>query len=180
MARSVNDFVNRRNRPTLTHGARFRVALVPDESESPTGGILAKMAFGILTVSMVVRLVGVVMVCQMYQAIRGQSFHNMDDTDAIVDSLTQVTTSLAAATDWLVASNGLTIAGAVLGGVALMRYRYRARWIMLAFIPLAIVHLPFPLYGTLFGIACLGFLFWHRREFSPPILISPLSQDEAH
>jgi hypothetical protein len=135
------------------------------------------MALGLLLAGMAVRVVGIVI---MYQGIRAMAFHDMDDNDAIVASLTQVTTSLATAGDWLLASNGLTIAGAVLSILTLVQYRYRERWIMWAFIPLALVHLPFPLFGSLFGIACLGYLFWHRREFSSPIPISPLSQDEAH
>jgi hypothetical protein len=172
MARSLNDFRNRRQRETLTRGVRPLMASAREDVDG-WGRVFAVIAVALLVLGMVVRIVGVVLA---YRATQGMTFTDMGNTDYIMQTLKHVSSSLAVATDWLVFAGASSFAGIVFGWTAIVKKRCRAPWLLPTFVALALVHLPLVPLGTLIAAVSLWYLFRHRHEFSlpkPVIAVSP-------
>lgn len=145
----------------------------PREDVDGWGRVFAMIAVVLLVLGMVLRVVGAVLA---YRATQGMTFTDLGNTDDILQTLNQVRSSVAAATDWLVFAGASSFVGFVLGWTAIVKKQCRAPWILPTFAALALLHLPFVLFGTVFAAVSLWYLFLHRHEFSSPkpvLSISP-------
>lgn len=103
---------------------------------------------------------------RMAAAVEHMNFAQMDDLNAVKETLTKVTRSLGAAGDTLLLGNTVLLVGGGLVTYAFMGGRFRQRWFLRCMLVFGLLLFWDPLLGTIFGLWCFWLLFSHRREAS--------------
>jgi hypothetical protein len=145
--------------------------------EQPWGHWLAGAACGTLAIGLALRVYAY---HKMSASIGSMSFDNPDDTDAVITSITAVTSQLGAAGDWIAVADLHLFLGAATAVIVLWKVRYRAPWFGITLACLATLYLFAPLSGTLFGVCFLFYYFWNRRSFVRPIPVLSATPHETH
>jgi hypothetical protein len=158
----------------LRHG---HPAIEPVQVELAWVARLAGAACGMLALGIAVRVYAFYSISI---AISDMELNDPNDTEAVIASITQVTSGLGGAADWLFAANALFVFGTASAVFALRKYRYRAPWFGITLVCLAFLYLFVPVLGTLFAIFYLWYHLQNRRSFSSPAPVLPSSVHEAY
>lgn len=161
-----------------TGGLRHRhPAIEPVQVEPAWVAWLAGSACGMLALGIAIRVYAFY---RISIAIGGMELKDPNDTEAVIASITQVTSGLGRAADWLLAANALFLLGTASAALALRKYRYQAPWFGITLVCLAFLHLFVPVLGTLLALFYLWYYFQNRRSFSRPAPVLPSAVHEAH